>query len=102
MIDRFITALLIGEQKTIQEKRKAACHHLLPFGSEISFLLFPKDDLRPVSGLPNETLVDFSLLPHSSFILGRFDSFSTWVSFRSFDHLQPTADGVSHWAILEA
>ncbi len=45
-----------------------------PVRFEISFLLFQKDDLRPVLGPPNETLVDFSLLPHSSLILGRFDS----------------------------
>ena len=29
VIDGFITALLIGEQKRIQQKRKAACHRLL-------------------------------------------------------------------------
>jgi hypothetical protein len=65
-----------------------------PVRFEISFLLFQKDDLRPVPGSPNETLVDFSLFPHSSFIPWTFRFTSTWVSFGSFDsfdHYQPTA-----------
>ena len=56
-------------------------------------------------GLPNETLVGFLLLPHSSLILERFDARRLRCLLGRlilFHHLQPTVVDLSFVFFLEA